>query len=149
MHEKIGTLELEDRDQIQNKEPIFSILEDNHRLFSVERSPTKDANLMLNKVRCKSPTVAAKCHTQDTCHQLFDSFLFALLVLEVYALNCESHTLEYDHKVLCQEKFPVQHQPCFWSVGALFLLAGSLGPDCASLIKAFRTSESREGILMK
>lgn len=51
VHEKIGTLELEDRDQIQNKEPIFSLPEDINRLFSVERSPTKDANIMLNKVR--------------------------------------------------------------------------------------------------
>lgn len=50
VHEKVGTLELEDRDQIQNKEPIFSLPEDISKLFSVQRSPTKDANLMLNKV---------------------------------------------------------------------------------------------------
>lgn len=50
VHEKIGTLELEDRDQLQNKEPIFSLPEDISKLFSVQRSsPTKDANLMLNK----------------------------------------------------------------------------------------------------
>lgn len=58
VREKIGTLELEDKDQIQNKEPIFSLPEDISRLFSVERSPTKDANLMLNKVRCKNHTIA-------------------------------------------------------------------------------------------
>lgn len=50
VNEKIGTLELEDRDQIQNKEPIFTLPSDISRLFSVELSPTKDANLMLRKV---------------------------------------------------------------------------------------------------
>lgn len=57
VHEKIGTLELEDRDQLQNKEPIFSLPEDISKLFSVQRSsPTKDANLMLNKVGGKNHT---------------------------------------------------------------------------------------------
>lgn len=50
VNEKIGTLELEDRDQIQNKEPIFSLPSDINRLFGVELSATKDANLMLRKV---------------------------------------------------------------------------------------------------
>lgn len=59
VHEKIGTLELEDRDQLQNKEPIFSLPEDISKLFSVQRSsPTKDANLMLNKVGGKNHTAA-------------------------------------------------------------------------------------------
>lgn len=56
VHENIGTLELEDRDQIQNKEPIFSLPEDISKLFSVQRSPSKDANLMLNKVGGKNHT---------------------------------------------------------------------------------------------
>lgn len=50
MNEKIGTLELEDRDQIQNKEPSFTLSSDISKLFGVELSPTKDANLMLRKV---------------------------------------------------------------------------------------------------
>lgn len=50
LNEKIGTLRLEDRDEIQNKEPIFRLPEEYSKLFRVERSPTKDANIMLNKV---------------------------------------------------------------------------------------------------
>lgn len=68
MHEKMGTLELEDRDQIQNKEPIFSLQGDINRMFSVEPSPTKDANLMLSKVQCRNHTVAVESNT-------FSSFL--------------------------------------------------------------------------
>lgn len=49
--EKIGTLEVEDRDEIQNKEPIISILGDHNRVFAVELSPNKDGNLMLKQVR--------------------------------------------------------------------------------------------------
>ncbi|CAJ1066739.1 cadherin-5 [Xyrichtys novacula] len=49
LNEKIGTLELEDRDQIQNKEPIFTILSDNTNMFNIEPSPNKDGNLMLKK----------------------------------------------------------------------------------------------------
>lgn len=49
LNEKIGTLELEDRDQIQNKEPIFTIPSDNNRIFNIELSPSKDGNLMLKQ----------------------------------------------------------------------------------------------------
>lgn len=54
VNEKIGTLKLEDRDQIQNKEPSFILPSDISKLFGVELSPTKDANIMLRKVggRC-------------------------------------------------------------------------------------------------
>ncbi|KAF3707971.1 Cadherin-5 Vascular endothelial cadherin [Channa argus] len=47
LNEKIGTLELDDRDQIQNKIPIFTIEPENG--FNVERSPNKDANIILMK----------------------------------------------------------------------------------------------------
>lgn len=51
LNEKIGTLELEDRDQIQNKEPIFIIPNENNKVFTVElSSPNKDGNLMLKQV---------------------------------------------------------------------------------------------------
>ncbi|CAN9500220.1 unnamed protein product [Ophioblennius macclurei] len=49
LNEKIDTLELEDRDQIQNKEPIFAIPSENGRVFSVELSANKDGNLMLRQ----------------------------------------------------------------------------------------------------
>ncbi|KAK5854344.1 hypothetical protein PBY51_015422 [Eleginops maclovinus] len=49
LNEKIGTLELKDRDEIQNKEPIFTILHENSKLFNIERSPNKDGNLMLKQ----------------------------------------------------------------------------------------------------
>lgn len=56
MNEKIGTLVLRDRDQIQNKQPSFILPSDISKLFGVELSPTKDANLMLRKVggRCSA-----------------------------------------------------------------------------------------------
>uniref|UniRef100_UPI0037E821B7 cadherin-5 n=1 Tax=Semicossyphus pulcher TaxID=241346 RepID=UPI0037E821B7 len=47
LNEKIGTLELEDRDQIQNKEPTFT--NDNSKMFNIELSPNKDGNLMLKQ----------------------------------------------------------------------------------------------------
>lgn len=50
LKEKIGTLELIDRDQIQNKEPIITILGENSKVFSVELSPVKDGNLILKQV---------------------------------------------------------------------------------------------------
>lgn len=49
LNEKIGTLELEDRDQIQNKEPIFVIPSENSKVFNIELSPNKDGNLMLKQ----------------------------------------------------------------------------------------------------
>ncbi|KAL3050625.1 hypothetical protein OYC64_012613 [Pagothenia borchgrevinki] len=49
LNEKIGTLELEDRDEVQNKEPIFTILNENSKMFNIELSPNKDGNLMLKQ----------------------------------------------------------------------------------------------------
>lgn len=51
VNEMIGTLELEDRDEIGNKEPIFTILNDINRMLSVELNTNKDGNLMLKNVR--------------------------------------------------------------------------------------------------
>uniref|UniRef100_A0A3Q3VZH4 Cadherin-5 n=1 Tax=Mola mola TaxID=94237 RepID=A0A3Q3VZH4_MOLML len=50
VNEKIGILELEDRDQIQNKEPIFIIPNDVSSMFNITLSPNKNGNLMLRKV---------------------------------------------------------------------------------------------------
>ncbi|XP_029926702.1 cadherin-5 [Myripristis murdjan] len=49
LNEKIGSLELEDRDEIQNKDPSFTIASPFNNMFDVERSPTKDGNLMLKQ----------------------------------------------------------------------------------------------------
>lgn len=54
LSDKMGTLELEDRDQIQNKEPIFAIPSEHGKMFSLELSPSKDGNLMLKQVKCCS-----------------------------------------------------------------------------------------------
>ncbi|XP_059215275.1 cadherin-5 [Centropristis striata] len=49
LNEKIGTLELKDNDQIQNKQPIFKIPNENNKMFNVELNPNKDGNLMLKQ----------------------------------------------------------------------------------------------------
>ncbi|XP_056147578.1 cadherin-5 isoform X2 [Lampris incognitus] len=49
LKEKIGTLLLEDRDQIQNKDPIFTITPPFNSIFDVESSTSKDGNLMLKQ----------------------------------------------------------------------------------------------------
>lgn len=47
---KIGTLDLEDRDEIQNKDPVFTITAPHSNTFMIQRSQTKDGNLMLKQV---------------------------------------------------------------------------------------------------
>ncbi|XP_029305204.1 cadherin-5 [Cottoperca gobio] len=49
LNEKIGTLDVEDRDQIQNKEPTFIIPNENSKVFIIELGPNKDGNLMLKQ----------------------------------------------------------------------------------------------------
>ncbi|XP_071385765.1 cadherin-5 [Centroberyx affinis] len=49
LNEKIGSLELEDRDQIQNKDPVFTVTPPFNNIFDVDRSPNKDGNLMLKQ----------------------------------------------------------------------------------------------------
>ncbi|XP_030012153.1 cadherin-5 [Sphaeramia orbicularis] len=49
LNEKIGTLQVEDKDLNQNKEPIFSIPNENHKMFSIESNTDKDGNLMLKQ----------------------------------------------------------------------------------------------------
>ncbi|KAM7385280.1 hypothetical protein PAMP_001368 [Pampus punctatissimus] len=49
LNEKIITLELEDRDQIQNKQPIFSIPNENKQMFDVVLNPNKDGDIMLKQ----------------------------------------------------------------------------------------------------
>ncbi|XP_008288502.1 cadherin-5 [Stegastes partitus] len=49
LNELVETLQLEDRDTDQNKEPIFSIQGDSSRMFSLELSQDKNGNLMLRK----------------------------------------------------------------------------------------------------
>ncbi|KAM3862896.1 cadherin-5 [Diretmus argenteus] len=49
LNEMIGSLELEDRDQIQNKDPVFTITPPFNNMFDVGRSPNKDGNVMLKQ----------------------------------------------------------------------------------------------------
>ncbi|XP_076016391.1 cadherin-5-like isoform X2 [Genypterus blacodes] len=49
LNEKVGILELLDRDELQNKEPIFTIPQPFNSLFDIEHSPRKDGNLMLKQ----------------------------------------------------------------------------------------------------
>lgn len=95
VNEKIGVLELEDRDQLQNKEPTFIILNDISRVFGIELSPNKDGNLMLRKVGhwcrfsvCASisakfyvfyaPKVSFMCHDDHWWHGGSPSSLIAI-----------------------------------------------------------------------
>lgn len=50
LNEKIDTLKLEDKDQIQNKDPRFSVLSGYREIFNVEVNDNKDGNLVLKKV---------------------------------------------------------------------------------------------------
>lgn len=49
LNEKITTLELVDKDQIQNKVPRISISGDYSRMFNVETNSNKDGNLMIRQ----------------------------------------------------------------------------------------------------
>ncbi|XP_059928524.1 cadherin-5 [Gadus macrocephalus] len=49
LEEKIGTLTLDDRDEIQNKEPVFTIQPNLSSQFALARSLQKDGHLMLKK----------------------------------------------------------------------------------------------------
>ncbi|KAM3606075.1 uncharacterized protein V6R79_010291 [Siganus canaliculatus] len=49
VNEKMGILKLEDRDELGNKEPIFTLVNDFGRLFNVELNKAKDGILVLKK----------------------------------------------------------------------------------------------------
>ncbi|XP_034040645.1 cadherin-5 [Thalassophryne amazonica] len=49
LNEKVGTLDLVDKDEIQNKDPIFTITPPYNNMFDVELSPNKDGNLILKQ----------------------------------------------------------------------------------------------------
>ncbi|TNN32247.1 Cadherin-24 [Liparis tanakae] len=75
LNERIGTLELEDGDLLQNKEPIFLLPKENAKVFGVELSrPNKDGNLLLRQVRTPHLSLV-------TCSQgLLDSPIFIYTV---------------------------------------------------------------------
>ncbi|XP_068569067.1 cadherin-5 [Cebidichthys violaceus] len=107
LNEKIGTLELEDRDQIQNKEPIFSIPTENSKVFSIElSSPNKDGNLMLK---------------QALDYETTSSYTFTVQVrenlrnLRFPADNANSAvtTAQVNIKVLDVDEAPVFSQPVY------------------------------------
>ncbi|XP_074503492.1 cadherin-5 [Sebastes fasciatus] len=107
LNEKIGTLELEDRDQIQNKEPIFIIPNENNKVFTVElSSPNKDGNLMLK---------------QALDYETMSSYTFTVQVrenlknLRFPADNVDSAvtTAQVNIKVLDVDEAPLFSQPIY------------------------------------
>ncbi|XP_022608561.1 cadherin-5 [Seriola dumerili] len=103
VNEKIGTLELEDRDQIHNKEPIFIIPKENNKMFSAELSPNKDGNLMLR-------------HALD--YETTSSYSFIIQVKENLILPADNTksavtTAEVKIKVLDVDEPPVFSQPIY------------------------------------
>ncbi|XP_034753743.1 cadherin-5 [Etheostoma cragini] len=102
LNEKIGTLELEDRDQIQNKEPIFNILNGNSNIFYIELSPNKDGNLMLK---------------QALDYETTNSYTFTVQVRENLRfpadVNSAVTTAKVNIKVLDVDEAPVFSQPIY------------------------------------
>ncbi|XP_069568983.1 cadherin-5 [Brachyistius frenatus] len=106
LNQKIGTLELEDQDQIQNKEPIFTILGDSSRIFNVELSPNKDGNLMLG---------------QPLDYETKSSYSFTVQVRENLRnlhfpadnMNSAATTAQVNVKVLDVDEPPVFSQPIY------------------------------------
>lgn len=106
LNEKIGTLELEDRDQIQNKEPIFLIPGENSKVFDVELSPKKDGNLMLK---------------QALDYETTPSYTFTVQVRENLRnlrfpadnVNSAVTTAQVNIKVLDVDEAPVFSQPIY------------------------------------
>lgn len=80
VNEKIGVLVLQDRDQLQNKEPTFIIPNDISRVFGIELSPTKDGNLMLRKVGHWCST-ALKLVQNSTCFMPQNTFFFVFIMI--------------------------------------------------------------------
>ncbi|TDH01563.1 hypothetical protein EPR50_G00181480 [Perca flavescens] len=103
LNEKIGTLELEDRDQIQNKEPIFKILNGNSNVFNIELSPNKDGNVMLK---------------QALDYETKNSYTFTVQVKENLRFTADNEktavtTAEVNIKVLDVDEAPVFSQPIY------------------------------------
>uniref|UniRef100_A0A8D2ZKK8 Cadherin-5 n=1 Tax=Scophthalmus maximus TaxID=52904 RepID=A0A8D2ZKK8_SCOMX len=104
LSDKMGTLELEDRDQIQNKEPIFAIPSEHGKMFSLELSPSKDGNLMLK---------------QALDYETTDSYTFTVQVrenlrnLRFPADNVNSAVTTVNIKVLDVDEPPVFSEPMY------------------------------------
>uniref|UniRef100_A0A8D3BM65 Cadherin-5 n=1 Tax=Scophthalmus maximus TaxID=52904 RepID=A0A8D3BM65_SCOMX len=94
LSDKMGTLELEDRDQIQNKEPIFAIPSEHGKMFSLELSPSKDGNLMLK---------------QALDYETTDSYTFTVQVRE----NLRNLRFPVNIKVLDVDEPPVFSEPMY------------------------------------
>ncbi|XP_067466795.1 cadherin-5 [Thunnus thynnus] len=103
LNEKIGTLELEDRDQIQNKEPIFIIPDEHKKMFNIDLSPNKDGNLMLK---------------QALDYETTDSYTFTVKVRENLRFPADNAasavtTAQVIIKVLDVDEPPVFSQPIY------------------------------------
>uniref|UniRef100_A0A673CT81 Cadherin-5 n=1 Tax=Sphaeramia orbicularis TaxID=375764 RepID=A0A673CT81_9TELE len=104
LNEKIGTLQVEDKDLNQNKEPIFSIPNENHKMFSIESNTDKDGNLMLK---------------QPLDYETRSSYTFTVTVrenlknLRFPADNANSALLSVNIRVLDVDEPPVFSQPIY------------------------------------
>ncbi|XP_068426959.1 cadherin-5 [Clinocottus analis] len=107
LNEKIGTLELEDKDENKNKEPIFTIPNENGKVFSVDlSSPSKDGNLMLR---------------QALDYETTSSYSFTVQVRENLKnlrfpadnVNSATTTVQVNIKVLDVDEAPVFLQPIY------------------------------------
>ncbi|XP_044227926.1 cadherin-5 [Thunnus albacares] len=103
LNEKIGILELEDRDEDQNKEPIFTIPDEHKKMFNIDLTRNKDGNLMLK---------------QALDYETRDSYTFTVKVrenLQFPADNAASAvtTAQVIIKVLDVDEPPVFSQPIY------------------------------------
>ncbi|XP_030297998.1 cadherin-5 [Sparus aurata] len=82
---EIGTLELEDRDLIDNKEPLFTIPNDLTHIFAIERNDDKNGKLMLKKAldyETKS-TYTFSVQVREDMHLKADNFNSAVTSAQI------------------------------------------------------------------
>ncbi|XP_072246678.1 cadherin-5 [Leuresthes tenuis] len=103
LNQNITTLRLEDRDEFQNKNPLFSIPSDHGNIFYVELNENKDGNLMLK---------------QALDYETKSSYSFAVNVREnlrfpAENLNSAVTTAQVIVRVLDVDEPPVFNQPIY------------------------------------
>ncbi|XP_041866187.1 cadherin-5 [Melanotaenia boesemani] len=106
LNEKIGTLKLEDRDEIQNKEPLLTIQSDYNKIFNFVLSPNKDGNLILRQ--------PLDYETRNT--YTFDVYVrenFMKLSFPADNLNSASTTAQVTIRVLDVDEPPVFTLPIY------------------------------------
>ncbi|XP_042357736.1 cadherin-5 [Plectropomus leopardus] len=106
LNEKIGTLTLEDRDEIQHKQPSFLIVGENSKMFNVELSPNKDGDLMLKQALDyeTTPSYTFTVQVRENLRSLH---------LPADNLNSAVTTAQVNIKVLDVDEAPVFSQPTY------------------------------------